>query len=120
MPRALLDNVENVRSDRSSADVLYETILKLGLPLSTSIEQRHVGGLVIHGVGGGVLMACLAERIPAVEVDALAAEIVRWRSELAPAGDSTALFIDAAFADDVSKTNLSEILTQEGFRVRTI
>lgn len=120
LPRALLDNVENVRSDRSSADVLYETILKLGLPLSTSIEQRHVGGLVIHGVGGGVLMACLAERIPAVEVDALAAEIVRWRSELAPAGDSTALFIDAAFADDVSKTNLSEILTQEGFRVRTI
>ena len=120
LPKTLLDNVENVRSDRSSADVLYETILKLGLPLTTSIERRQVGELVIHGVGGGVLMACLAERIPAVEVDALAAEIVRWHGELAPVGDSTALFIDAAFVDDVSKTNLSEILVQEGFRVRSI
>lgn len=120
LPRTLLDNVENVRPGRSSSDVLYEAILKLGLPLTTPVEQRQVGSLVVHGVGGGVLMACLARRIAATEVDALAAEMVRWRRELDPAGDSTALFIDTAFADDVSKANLSEILKQEGFRVRSI
>ncbi len=120
LPKTLLDSVENVLPDRSSLDVLYEAILKLGLPLTSPIEQRQVGALVIHCVGAGVLMACLARRIPAAEVDALAAEVVRWRGELAPAGDSTALFIDSAFEDDVSKTNLAEILRQEGFRVRSI
>lgn len=120
LPRSLLDSVENVLPDRTSLDVLYEAILKLGLPLTSPVEQRQVGTLVIHSVGGGVLMGCLARRIPAAEIDDLAAELVRWRGDLAPAGDSTALFIDSAFEDDVSKTNLSEILRQEGFRVRSI
>ena len=34
--------------------------------------------------------------------------------ELAPAGDSTVVFRDSAFADDVAKTNLAAILEQRG------
>ena len=33
---------------------------------------------------------------------------------LAPAGDTTCLFRDSAFADDVAKTNLAAILNQRG------
>ena len=120
LPKTLLDSVENVSPDRTSQDVLYEAILKLGLPLTTKIEHRQVGPVTLHSVGGGVLMACLSRKIPGTEVETLTTEIVRWRNELSPASDSTALFIDTAFADDVSKSNLAEILTQEGFRVRSI
>lgn len=120
LSQTLLDNVENLLPDRSSRDVLYESLLKLGLPLSTPIEHKQVGSSTIHAVGGGVLMACLDRRVSADEVETLAYEIIRWRSELAPAGDSTALFIDTAFVDDVAKANMSEILSQAGFRVRSI
>ena len=34
--------------------------------------------------------------------------------QLAPAGDTTCVFRDSAFADDVAKTNLTAILNQHG------
>jgi hypothetical protein len=40
--------------------------------------------------------------------------IVRWHKVLAPAGDSTCVFRDSAFAADVAKTNIAAILQQHG------
>lgn len=37
-----------------------------------------------------------------------------WRKELDPLGESTVVFRDSAFADDVAKTNLADILQQHG------
>jgi adenine-specific DNA-methyltransferase len=59
-------------------------------------------------------MACLAETIPATDVEPLALGIVAWHKELAPAGGTTIVFRDSAFADDVAKTNLTAILQQNG------
>jgi adenine-specific DNA-methyltransferase len=120
LTEALLDNLDNILPDRSSLDLLYEVSLKLGLPMTTPIEQRQIGTLTLYCVGRGVLLTCLAKRIPTEEVETLATELVHWRHTLAPAGNPTALFLDTAFPDDVSKTNLVEILKQEGFQVRSI
>jgi len=68
----------------------------------------------MHSVGAGVLMACLAEKISRNEVEPLAHGIVEWLKELAPAGDTTCVFRDSAFADDVAKTNMAAILEQHG------
>jgi adenine-specific DNA-methyltransferase len=48
------------------------------------------------------------------DVAALGLGIVAWHKELAPAGESTVVFRDNGFADDVSKTNLTAILHQSG------
>ena len=40
--------------------------------------------------------------------------IADWHAELEPAGDTTVVFRDSAFADDVAKTNLTAILEQRG------
>jgi restriction endonuclease len=40
--------------------------------------------------------------------------------ELNTAGDSTLVFRDSAFADDVAKTNLSKILEQNGIAAKNI
>ena len=48
------------------------------------------------------------------EVEPLAQDIVAWHQALAPAGDTTCVFRDSAFADDVAKTNLAAILSQHG------
>jgi adenine-specific DNA-methyltransferase len=114
LDKTLHDAVEHLKPGRTEADVLYELLLKLGLDLCVPIEERSLGGKDVHAVGGGVLMACLAEQIERSEVEALAQGIVEWHRALAPAGDSTCVFRDSAFADDVVKTNVAAILEQHG------
>ena len=110
----LLDHRDHLLEGRSEADVLYELLLKLGLDLCVPIEKWAIDGLDVHSVGGGVLMACLAEKIADEQVELLAQGIITWHKELAPAGDTTCVFRDSAFADDVAKTNMAAILGQQG------
>jgi adenine-specific DNA-methyltransferase len=110
----LFAHQDHIVEGRTEADILYELLLKLGLDLCVPIETRTIAGKEVHAVGGGVLMACLAEKITRDAVEALAHGIVAWHKELAPAGDTTCVFRDSAFADDVAKTNLAAILDQHG------
>ncbi len=114
LDKTLLDSVEHLKSDRSETDVLYELLLKLGLDLCVPMETRKFAGMDVHAIGGGVLLACLAEKIARDDVEPLAQGIIEWRKALAPAGDTTCVFRDSAFADDVAKTNLAAILLQHG------
>lgn len=114
LKQTLLDHQEHILSGRSEGDIAYELLLKLGLDLCVPMESRAVAGKTVGAVGGGILMLCLAEKIAAKEVESLAAGIVSWHKELAPAGDSTVVFRDSAFADDVAKTNMAAILAQSG------
>ena len=114
LAQTLLDHHEHILEGRTEADIVYELLLKLGLDLCVPMESRTVAGKSVGAVGGGVLMLCLAEKISAKEVEAVAAGIVSWHKELAPAGDSTVVFRDSAFADDVAKTNMAAILAQNG------
>ncbi|WP_262190939.1 site-specific DNA-methyltransferase [Pseudomonas aeruginosa] len=110
----LFDHQEHLLEGRSEADVLYELLLKLGLDLCVPIEKRRIEGLDVHAVGGGVLLACLAEKITREQVESLAQGIIAWHKELAPAGDTTCVFRDSAFEGDVAKTNMAAILQQHG------
>lgn len=114
--QAVIDYQHHVLDGRTESDMLYELLLKLGLDLCVPIEVRKVAGKDVHAVGGGVLMACLHPAIRGTDVDALAAGIVAWRKALAPAGDTTCVFLDSAFADDVAKINLTAILAQHGIQ----
>jgi adenine-specific DNA-methyltransferase len=114
LDQTLLDSMEHIKPDRTESDVLYELLLKLGLDLCVPIASRTFAGKEVHSVGGGVLMACLAPKIERAEVEVLAQGIVDWHKALAPAGGTTCVFRDSAFADDVAKTNMAAILEQHG------
>jgi adenine-specific DNA-methyltransferase len=114
LEQTLLDNLEHIKPGRSESDILYELLLKLGLDLCVAIETRTVASKTVHSIGAGVLVTCLAESITREEVESLALGIIAWHKELAPAGDTTCVFRDSAFADDVAKSNLSAILSQHG------
>lgn len=124
LEQTLLDHAEHVKPDRTENDLLYELLLKLGLDLCVPIEKRQgkaldsrLGGndgLVVHSVGGGVLMACLAANIDRKDVEPLAQGIVDWHKELNPVGETTCVFRDSAFPDEASKANLTAILEQGG------
>lgn len=121
LAQSLLDHHEHVLDGRTETDITYELLLKLGLDLCVPMETRTVAGKSVEAVGGGVLMLCLAEKLAAAEVEAVAAGIVAWHKELAPAGDSTVVFRDSAFDGDVAKTNMAAILAQNGLEnVRSV
>ena len=110
----LLDNVDHIKSDRSEQDILYEMLLRLGLDLCVPIETRNIAGKPVHSIGAGRLIACLDETIASDDVEILALGIVGWYEELAPDEDTTVIFRDSAFTDDVAKANLTAILEQRG------
>ncbi|WP_297500103.1 site-specific DNA-methyltransferase [Ferrovum sp.] len=116
LEQTLFAHQDHLVDGRTESDILYELLLKFGLDLCVPIEQRTVAAKDVHAVGGGVLMACLAPIISREEVEALAQGIIAWHKELAPAGDTTCVFRDSAFADDVAKTNLAAILEQYGIQ----
>ena len=116
LPKSLFDSVDHIDAGRTEQDLLFELLLKLGLELTTPIETRKVAGKTVYSIGAGVLMACVAPKLHASDVEALGLGIVAWRRTLAPTGDTTVVFRDSAFPDDVAKTNLTAILEQAGIQ----
>ena len=114
LDQALLESIEHIKSDRNENDVLYELLLKLGLDLCVPIEQKTIAKKVVHSVGAGALIVCLATKISRDDAEPLALGIIEWHKQQNPAGESTVVFRDSAFADDVAKTNLAAILQQHG------
>lgn len=117
----LLTNIEHVKAGRSEDDILYELLLKLGLDLCVPTETRNIAGKLVRSIGAGTLVACLDRKIEFNDIEPLAHGIAAWHAELAPAGETTVVFRDSAFADDVAKTNCTAILHQHGLgNVRSI
>jgi adenine-specific DNA-methyltransferase len=79
-----------------------------------SPAESPEGSHTVHSIGGGSLLVCLSPSIPQADVEPLALGLVAWHKELKPAGETTVVFRDSAFADDVAKTNLTAILNQHG------
>ena len=106
---SLFDSVDNIRHDRSEADVLSELLLKYGLDLAVPIEARDINGKTVHIIGAGALVVCLADTVGLELVNGIAA----LKTELAPEV-MRVVFKDNGFTDDVVKTNAVQILRQAG------
>ena len=107
-------SIEHLKTERTEQDILFELLLKLGLDLCVPIVQRTIASKTVHSIGSGVLLVCLAESITQDEAESVALGVVAWHKEQTPVGESTVVFRDSAFADDVAKTNLAAILHQHG------
>lgn len=114
LDKTLLESIEHIKQDRSEQDVLYELLLKLGLDLCVPIETKEIAGKTVHSIGAGTLIACLDEEVSREEVEPLGLGIVEWHRDQNPAGETTVVFRDSGFEDDVAKTNLAAILQQNG------
>ena len=121
LEQTIEDYIDHIKEGRSEQDILYELLLKRGLDLCAPIETREFAGKQVDAVDQGTLIACLAEEIVPEEVEELAGGIADWRDELCNTDETTVVFRDSAFTDDVAKTNCAEILRQRGIRnVRSI
>jgi adenine-specific DNA-methyltransferase len=114
LAQTLEASVDHLKTDRTESDILFELLLKLGLDLTVPIETHTIAGQQVHSIGAGTLLVCMSKSIVAKEVEPLAVGIAAWHKVQATAGESTIVFRDSAFADDVVKTNLTAILQQHG------
>ncbi len=110
LDNALLDSVENIKKDRSEADVLYELLLKYGLDLAVPIEERTVGDKTVYCIGLGALVVCLDPDITLEVVEAIGL----LKDELSPESAMRVVFKDGGFKDDVVKTNAIQELKRHG------
>lgn len=105
----LLDAVENIKSDRSEDDLLYEILLKYGLDLTLAIEEKEVNGKKLFNIGFGSLIICLDEDISIDITDEIIAIKKENKSEI-----TRVVFKDSGFKNAVEKTNIIKTLNQNG------
>ena len=92
---------DNVKSDRTSDDLLAQVMLDWGLPLSLKIETKEIRGKQVYMVAENSLYACFDTGI---DED--------FAKELAAEKPLRVVFKDNAFKDDTAKTNVKQLLKQ--------
>jgi len=54
---------DNIKPDRTEEDLLFQTMIDLGIELSAKIEQQQIAGKTVWSVSDGYLMACFDEDV---------------------------------------------------------
>lgn len=104
---------ENIKSDRTSEDLLFQVLIDWGVDLSFPIEHSRVQDLEVFKVDTNALFACFSKNKEVTE------EFCR---ELAKEKPLRVVFRDAGFASDAVKINVEQIFKQlsPSTEVRTI
>jgi adenine-specific DNA-methyltransferase len=54
---------DNIKGDRTDEDLLFQTMIELGIELSAKIEKKSIAGKTVWSVSDGYLMACFDEAV---------------------------------------------------------
>ena len=90
--------VDNVKSDRTPEDLLFQVMLDLGVLLSSPIEVKEIAGKKVFNVAEGFLLACFDHDVTEETVKAIA--------KMKP---YYAVFRDSSMANDSVATNFDQI-----------
>ena len=97
--QTLLDaTVDNVKSDRSPLDLLFQVMLELGVPLSAKIEEHTINGKTYFAVNGNDVIACFDDNINNDVITAIAQQQPLY-----------AVFKDQSFASDSVAINNKQL-----------
>ena len=116
LEQSLFDSIDNIKSDRTSLDILYEILLKYGLDLNVPIIENDK----FYSIGGGTLLINLDKEIDMEVINSICEE---YKNLLEIDEDFKTMVVlrDSAFKNDVDKTNAMKKLEQVGIKeVRSI
>lgn len=94
----LLDQISNIKEDRTDMDLLFGCLVDWGVSLSLPIRTETIEGVTIHNVNDGDLIASFSENIPETAIRQIAAK-----------KPLRVVFRDSSFRDAPSKINVTEI-----------
>lgn len=94
----LFSLVDNVKSDRTAEDLLFQVMLELGATLDSKISTEVVAGKTIYNVADGYLVACFDKNVTD--------EVVTTIAKMYPL---YAVLRDTSMANDSTATNFEQI-----------
>lgn len=98
---------DNIKSNRTAEDLLFQVMLQLGIDLSAKITSKQIKGRHVFFVNENELIACFdthSIKSPGVDTD-LAKEIIAFNPQ-------HAVFRDSSFGDDADMTNVEQLFSQ--------
>ena len=108
--RRMNSMIHRVKPERTDLDMIYEIMLKLGVPLTYSVTPFSINNKTIYGVGNDcLLLVCLAEDVQPEDVEQM--------TEYAPA---KIIISRDSFADDTAMANAYYILRDHGIELKLV
>ena len=101
--------IDTVKDDRTDMDVVYEVMLKMGIPLDVEVQYMEIGDKIAYIVGDFILMICLAKNITAEDIENMA--------QYAPA---KIICAESGFADDSALSNAHYILKDRSIELKLV
>ncbi len=102
--------IHRVKPERTDLDMIYEIMLKLGVPPTYSVTSFSVNNKTVYGVGDDyLLLVCLAEDVRPEDIEQMA--------EYAPA---KIIISRDSFADDTAMANAYYILRDHGIELKLV
>lgn len=102
--------IDRVKDDRTDLDMVYEVMLKLGVPLTMPVIPMEINGKRVYSIQEGTtLLVCLVEGISSEDVEALADY------------DPTKIILaKSSLADDTAMSNAYYILRNRGIELKLV
>ena len=102
--------IHRVKPERTDLDMIYEIMLKLGVPLTYSVTPFSINNKTVYGVGDDcLLLVCLAENVQPEDMEQM--------TEYAPA---KIIISRDSFADDTAMANAYYILRDHGIELKLV
>ncbi len=103
------DMIDSIKDDRTDIDVVYEVMLKMGVPLDIPVTYTDINDKIAYVVGDMLLLICLADNITAEDIEKMA--------DFAPAKIVCA---EQGFTDDSALSNAHYILKDKEIELKLV
>lgn len=105
--------VESIKTDRTELDVVYEVMLKLGIPVTYKIFETQVNGRKVYSIGeDGLVLVCLDKSNGGITPEDITA-----MCDLAP---KKIIAAEEAFKDDIALSNAYYISKDKGIEIELL
>ena len=105
------DMVNTIKTDRSDTDMVYEIMLKMGVPLTYSVNPVEIDGKRAYSIGDdNLLLVCLQEGLTAEIIERMAKDYL----------PSKMILSEKCFADDTTMANAHYILKERDIELKLV
>lgn len=102
-------HIDGLKPDRSDEDLIYEILLKMGYPLTSSVAALDVNGVTVYSVDSNDMLICLQENITTEHIESMAS--------LAP---KKLVVAERALADNSAMSNAYYLLENRGIELKIV
>lgn len=103
--------IETIKPDRTDTDMVYEVMLKMGIPLTYSVTPVEIGGKTAYSVGADcLLLVCLQEGLSTEIIETMASDYL----------PSKLVLSEKCFTDDTAMANAHYILKEREIELKLV